>query len=180
LIAWASVVRVADASDAGALADLHLRSAGAGFADIFSSDRREASDADLAKDWEALLRPDKRLGRAVFVAERDDRLIGVLVAGRDPADPAIGRLARAYIDPRFWGSGVVRLLFDTAVDHVRSLGCELATMWIMEPNLRARAAAEHLGMTHTGVRQPTCERATTVPAGVEDLEYHYSIRSDGD
>ena len=94
----------------------------------------------------------------------------------DQSDRSIGRLARAYVDPQYWSLGVVRLLFDAAMEHLRQLDCERVTMWIMEPNHRARAAAEHLGMTQSGVRQPTCERATTMPAGVEDVEYMCRLR----
>ena len=177
MIAWATSVRRAEVADLNALADLHLRSAHAGFATIVSGDpTKQASQDELAHDWASLLQDDPQLDRALFIAERDERVIGVLVAGRDQSDRSVGRLARAYVDPQYWSLGVVRLLFDAAMEHLRQLDCERVTMWIMEPNHRARAAAEHLGMTRSGVRQPTCERATTMPAGVEDVEYMCRLR----
>lgn len=164
-------MRTAELADAEEIADLHLRSARQGFAKIFPPDLPAPSKEGLVKDWAARLDSAPSLDQIVFVAELATSIVGVIVAGRDATDRTCGRISRAYIDPRLWGSRVSRLLIDSAIAHLRALNCTSAVCWIMEPNHRARAAVEHLGMTCTGTRQPTCEGATSLPAGVEDLEY---------
>jgi GNAT superfamily N-acetyltransferase len=165
-------IRRAVPSDAQALAELHLRSAREGFRDIFlpeylATSRRE----ELAGDWLARLQPDQPSDQIVLVAEVNGAMVGVLVAGSDPLDPTIGRLSRHYVDRQFWGRGVRRRLVSEAIAYLRDLGCTVVMAWIMERNHQARALAHHLGWTCTGERQPTCEQAASVPAGVHDLRY---------
>jgi RimJ/RimL family protein N-acetyltransferase len=169
----AIAVRAARPPDAGALADLHFRSAETGFAPFVPPDRAIPTRADLERDWMGRLTGDPALERVAFVAEHAGTIVGVLVAGREPADPALGRLARCYIDPAWWGTRVGSQLFEAGVAHLRGLGCTTAVGWAMEHNRRSRERVEHLGMTPTGRRQPTCEPA--VPEGIEDVEYRMAL-----
>jgi RimJ/RimL family protein N-acetyltransferase len=169
-------MRVAEPADAAALADLHIRSAQKGFKHIFSADALAPSKDELTDDWIAWLWSDPSLAREATVVERSGRIVGVIVAGLDQSEPTAGRLTRAYVDPQVWGSRVAQLLFNAAIDHLREIGCTRAVTWIMEPNHRARATVEHLGMTVTGKRQATCERAASECGGVEDVEYQILLR----
>jgi RimJ/RimL family protein N-acetyltransferase len=167
-------LRPAKARDCAALADLHLRSARRGFAHIFPSDRTQ-DERDLVTGWLAQVQSDPALDRLVIVAELGNEIVGVLVAGRDPADPAVGRLGRTYIDPGLWDLGIGRRLFDAGIGHLRELGCTLVVGWVLELNYRSRAALEHLGMTCTGERQPTCEGAASAPADAMDVRYELPL-----
>lgn len=170
-------VRVGARADAGALADLHIRSAQEGFKHIFSADALAPSRAELTKDWTAWLWSDPSLARQATVVERNGSIVGVIVTGLDRrSDPTVGRLTRAYVDPQVWGSKVAQLMFNAAIDRLREIGCERAVTWIMEPNHRARRTVEHLGMHITGKRQPTCEKAASGCSDIEDVEYQVLLR----
>jgi RimJ/RimL family protein N-acetyltransferase len=170
---------VAQPEDAAALADLHIRSAQQGFKHIFSGDPLAPSKDELTTDWTAWLWAKPALARRAITVKRGDRIVGVIVAGFDhEADPTLGRLTRAYVDPEVWGSRVAQLMFNAAIGRLREIGCTRAVTWIMEPNHRARKTVEHLGMHLTGERQPTCERAAgSGCSAVEDVEYEILIPS---
>lgn len=172
-------VRVGEPADAPAFADLHIRSAQQGFKHIFSADALAPSKDELTSDWIAWLWANPSLARKAIVVERGESIVGVIVAGLDhEADPTLGRLTRAYVDPRVWGSRVAQLMFNAAIDRLREIGCTRAVTWIMESNHRARKTVEHLGMHITGKRQPTCERAAASGCSeVEDVEYEILVPS---
>jgi GNAT superfamily N-acetyltransferase len=162
--------------DADAIAQVHLRSAGAGFSDFLPASQMAVTQADLAADWRARLRPDRGSTRSTFIAEDGHNVVGVLFAALDVEDPTVGRVARLYVDPAYWTQGVAAHLLSTCLGDLRDRGCRVATAWVMEPNARARVVIEGLGATQTGARQPTCEGAASVPDGVEDVEYALVLR----
>ena len=162
-------IRAGTPADAGALAELHLRSAAEGFRTFFPAEAVPRSQGALESDWSSLLSDDPSQRRTVFVAEQDGTIVGVMVA--DATRVPVGRLSRAYMEPRLWNGSLAKSLYDAATDRLRELGCTRAAMWVMEPNYRARRSLEHLGFTLTGIRQPTCEYARTTGGGIEDLEY---------
>jgi RimJ/RimL family protein N-acetyltransferase len=171
-------IRQATPDDADAIAELHMRSAEVGFTNIFAGSDLAMSREELAADWWERLQHDARLNRSTLVAESDEQIVGVLIAGPDPYDSAVGRVSRLYIDPQTWSQGVAGQLLDACITRLRELRCRVATAWIMEPNLRAQAVVERLGAKRTGARQPTCERATADPGGVEDVEYELLLNSE--
>ena len=165
----AITVRAGQLDDVGVIADLHFRSAEAGFSTFVPPDRPVPTRTELADDWTARMTVDPGLGRVAFVAEHDGSIVGVLEAGREPFDHTLGRVARCYIDPGVWGARVGSQLFGAGISHLRELGCTAVHGWAMEHNRRSQERVEHLGMRPTGKRQPSCEPA--VPAGIEDVEY---------
>jgi RimJ/RimL family protein N-acetyltransferase len=164
-------IRLATPEDADALADLHLGSARAGFTDIFPLSSLSVSHEEMAADWLARLKADLQLRRATIVAEVDGSIVGVVIAEPDPLDPTIGRGSRLYVDPRYWNYIIARRLSAACIAYLRELGCRVARGWIMEPNRRAQAVVERIGAIRTGERHQTCEKATSVCDGVEDVEY---------
>lgn len=165
----AITVRAGQLDDVGVIADLHFRSAEAGFSTFVPPDRPVPTRTELADDWTARMTVDPGLGRVAFVAEHGGSIVGVLEAGREPFDHTLGRVARCYIDPGVWGARVGSQLFGAGISHLRELGCTAVHGWAMEHNRRSQERVEHLGMRPTGKRQPSCEPA--VPAGIEDVEY---------
>lgn len=168
---FAVTIRQATPDDVDALAELHLRSARAGFTNIFPVSHLAVSHEEMSADWLARLQADPPLRRATLVAEVDGSIVGVIIAGPDPLDPAVGRGSRLYVDPRYWNHSVARQLLAACFAYLRELQCRVVRGWIMEPNRRSQAIVERIGARRTGARQPTCEQATSVPAGVEDVEY---------
>jgi len=166
-------VGLADRTAAPVLAQLHLRSALAGFAHIFPAEAPPPTHEELLDAWEQILGPDWDAGRRVFVARRAKDVVGVVVAGPDPDDPHIGLLERLYVDPSSWGHGVGRDLHRAARDHLHIDGYPAATLWVLEGNHRARAWYERLGWRATGERRPVYE-----PAGVDDVRYRLALGAD--
>lgn len=169
-------IRAASVKDAGPLATLHLRSARAGFSHIFLASQLTPSPADMSADWLARLEQDQQSIRTTFVAEIGPDVAGVVCSAVGPADPAVGRVARLYVDPDHWGRGVAAHLLRACLSHLRDQGCRVARAWVMEPNTRARQVMEGVGAKLTGARQPTCEKAASVPAGIEDVEYEILLQ----
>ena len=143
-------------ADAAAVADLHLRSAAAGFAHIFPPDGPSLTLAETVEEWTARLGANRPAGWQAWAAEVDGALVGVLTAGPDPLEPGAGQLSRLYVDPGFWGHGVGRRLFEVALDRLCARGMEWATLWCIEANQRARAWYERMGWQPTGQRKPSC------------------------
>lgn len=166
------IIRRAAPADAGAVAQVHQRSADGGFSRIFPPTNRDrTSPSSLTADWSALLEPEHDPARTTFVADTGARIVGVLTATVDPADPAVGRVARLYVDPDYWNSRVAANLLSACTSHLRDAHCRVARAWVMEPNVRAQHLVERLGARRTGARQPTCEGAAAAGVGVDDLEY---------
>jgi RimJ/RimL family protein N-acetyltransferase len=172
-------IRQATPDDADALAELHLRSARAGFTNIFPASQSAASHEEMSADWLARLQADLPLHRATLVAEVGGNIVGVVVAELDTHDPAVGRGSRLYVDPQYWNYVVARRLLAAGIAYLQQFDCRVARAWIMEPNRRAQAVVEYIGFTRTGARQPTCEKATSVPSGVEDVEYELLLNPAG-
>jgi RimJ/RimL family protein N-acetyltransferase len=167
------VVRPALPDDVPKIADLHCRSADAAFTKFIAKDRLHSSREALERDWANHLRDQSKFERIAIVADTGEEIVGVVEAGREPSDLAIGRLARGYIDPAWWDTGVGGSILDAAIAHLRELGCDTAMGWIMEHNQRAQTYMGHKGMSPTGRRQPSCE--ATAPPGTEDIQYQMRI-----
>jgi ribosomal protein S18 acetylase RimI-like enzyme len=162
----AVLVRLADRDQASVLADLHRSAAIAGYSHIFPREAPPPPREELVAQWDHWLKGDWDGGRRAFIAEVDGATVGVVVAGFDAIEPAVGHLARLYVAPESWGQGVGSALHAAAMDHLRNDGFAEATLWVLERNARARAWYERLGWQSTGER-----KTVYAPAGIDDLRY---------
>lgn len=145
---------------------LHRRAAQTGFAHIFPAEAPPPPFEDDLAGWQFWLGPDREQGRHAYNVQANGRIVGVVLAGPDPDDPALGHLARLYVDPDRWGVGIGRALHDTAIADLAGRGFPAATLWVLEDNVRARRWYERLGWSQTSRRKPTFE-----PAGIYDAQY---------
>jgi len=54
-------------------------------------------------------------------------------------DPAqVGEIASIYLLPQAWGTGLGRRLMSSALRHLAGAGYGQATLWVLDPNARAR------------------------------------------
>jgi ribosomal protein S18 acetylase RimI-like enzyme len=165
-------IRVARDDEADVLAGLSRRVALAAYGHIFPPEAPPPTHDQMLARWRHWLGPDRATGRRAFVAESDGAadgvtpVIGVVLAGPDPDEPAVGHLARLNVEAEHWDHGIGSQLYAVALDHLRTLGFAEATLWVLEHNTRARAWYERLGWTATGERQPMY-----TPAGIDDLRY---------
>jgi ribosomal protein S18 acetylase RimI-like enzyme len=163
-------IRIARDGEADVLADLSRRVALAAYGHIFPPEAPPPTHDQLLARWRHWLGPDRATGRRAFVAESDSSgvtgVIGVVLAGPDPDEPAVGHLARLNVEADHWGRAIGSQLYEVALDHLRTLELAEATLWVLEHNTRARAWYERLGWTATGER-----KAMYAPAGIDDLRY---------
>jgi GNAT superfamily N-acetyltransferase len=168
-VATTVVLRDAGVADSVTLAHLHLRTALHAYANIFPPEAPEPTHEALVADGKDRLRPgDGR--QTCFVAEHHATAVGVIVAGPDPRAPSTGHLSRLYVDPSCWGCGIGSMLYERAVEHLRSQGFFMATLWVLEGNVRARGWYERRGWTATDDRV-----VTFAPAGIEDVGYRFAL-----
>ena len=169
-------IRQARVDDCPALAALHLRTALFAFSSIFPSDAPRPKLDDLSLDWERRLGGLHGPNVRGYVAAVGDQLAGVILAGVDPDHLEMGHIARLYVDAPHWGQGIGRLLdaaichLPSAICHLRQVGYEQASLWVLEGNARARSWYQRLGWTCTGERKVAAEAI-----GVEDLRYTRSL-----
>jgi ribosomal protein S18 acetylase RimI-like enzyme len=164
------VVRLADRASAPDLVAVHRAAAHTGFAHIFPPEAEPPTyEEDLAR-WEYWLGPDWEQGRRAYVAIACRRVVGVVLAGPDPEEPALGHLARLYVEPAHWGHGLGTQLYNAAMGDLADRGFRDATLWVLEGNTRARRWYERLGWAPTGKR-----KTTYAPAGIEDLQYRVAL-----
>ena len=152
-------IRAASERDLHALARTHRLTASHAFAPIFPPEAPLPSMEEFLDAWRENFTPAAvAAGTRAFVAETDDT-IGVVVA-------APAHLSRLYVLPAWWGRGVGRALYETAMRHIAELGSPRVTLWVLEGNVSARAWYERLGWVLTGARKPVY-----APGGIDDVEY---------
>ncbi|MGH9194140.1 MAG: GNAT family N-acetyltransferase [Acidimicrobiia bacterium] len=133
------MVRVAGAEDAEALFEVQKSSALAAYEHIFPPDRYPFPDAEERVRWSHFL---TSVDLRVFIAERTEPL-GVAVSGK-------GQLQRLFVVSDAWGTGVGSRLHGVVVDALRAGRNEVARLWVLEENARARNFYEWKGWTLDG------------------------------
>jgi GNAT superfamily N-acetyltransferase len=165
-----ATIQLARRDQADVFAALQLGAALAGYAAIFPDDAPPPTLDELAEQWRFSLGPDWEAGRRAFVAREDGTTVGIVLVGADPMDPCLGHMARLYVVPERWGRGTGTALYEAALHHLRQVGFEQATLWVLERNTLARSWYERLGWECTGERKPVWP-----PAGIEDVRYRLSL-----
>ena len=168
-------IRPARVDESPVLAALHLRTALFAYTSIFPSDAPRPKLQDLTVDWRRRLGGLHSPNVGGYVADVGDQLAGVVVASADPDHLDMGHVTRFYVDARHWGQGIGRLLYDAAISHLRHVGYEQASLWVLEGNARARSWYERLGWTCTGERKVAAEIT-----GVEDVRYTRCLSQDAE
>jgi GNAT superfamily N-acetyltransferase len=139
-------VREATASDAEALAHLHLDVWDDAYTGLMPQqlldDRRSAVDQRVAS-WQDILAG----GTTTLVAEGPDGLVGFVCAGtgRDNDVDTELELMALYVRAAHWGSGLGYALFSKAV------GDRAAYLWVLAGNARAIEFYERQGFRFDGV-----------------------------
>jgi ribosomal protein S18 acetylase RimI-like enzyme len=167
----AITIRPVRVDDAPGLAAIHLHSALTAYAGIFPPEAPAPTLDEVLAQWRDALRAVEA-GRSAggFTALVDGSMVGGVLAGPDPAEPAAGHVSRLYVDPSHWAHGIGTRLYSSAVGHLRDAGFAEATLWVLEGNQRARAWYGRLGWRATGERKAVYE-----PAGIDDLRYRLTL-----
>lgn len=124
------------------MAELHLRAAVAGYSHIFPPEAPPPTIDELTEMWAAATIASDG---AALVADDGRRILGTVIAAIDDTEPTVGFLARLYVEPELWGSGIGAALYDAAMAELQRRGHPLARLWVLEANTRARAMYERRG-----------------------------------
>ncbi len=138
--------REATPHDAAALRDLEREANLAGLGHVFAPERHPFPDDAVLTRWVLVL---EEPGVSVVVRDcADGRGIDVLMAHDDTT------LRHLAVRPDHWGEGLAARLIETALEAMRQRGTEVAGLWCLEENHRARRLYEHLGWRATDERRP--------------------------
>lgn len=135
-------VRLAELSDAPAVALVHVRSWQVAYRGVIPDDVLDnLSVEDRESMWEGTI-PDG----GVWVALVDDEVVGFAAAGPSRDADAEFELYAIYFLSSAWGSGLATPLAQAALGDSRD-----AIVWVLEENKRARRFYERLGFSADGV-----------------------------
>jgi GNAT superfamily N-acetyltransferase len=168
----AATLRRASLDDSAAAAAVQCRSALVAYRHIFPAEAPAPTPESLTPLWNARIDDDRW---AVWVAEKGGDVVGAVMAGPDPDAPGkqrVGHLARLYVLPECWGSGVGRLLYNAAIEWLRSSGFLQLTLWVLEANTRGRRWYERRGWVQDG-RELVWEKL-----GVREVGYRLELAPD--
>jgi ribosomal protein S18 acetylase RimI-like enzyme len=139
LVNEAPYVRPAVAGDAMAVAQAHVRAWQVGYRGLLPNDFLDA------------LRPEDRASRYGFdqmnpggpftqVAIYEGTVCGHVTTGRcrDTDLQGGGEIWALYVDPARWGSGIGRRLIAAGCAQLSSQGYDVASLWVLSGNDRAR------------------------------------------
>ena len=120
----------------------------------FFSSRYEDAVREPDATWEAWVsEAAEGRGKVLFLAEDDDRLVGV-VGGFRRLDPDEVQLVSLWVDPAARGRGVARVLIRAVAEWTTSIGARRVFLFVQEANAPGRALYQHAGFRPTGDRQP--------------------------
>jgi RimJ/RimL family protein N-acetyltransferase len=165
-------IRSATSTDADAIAALHLASYRAAYeglipADVLSSLRTD----DRQRRWHISLNNPQRKTLIGHDADDTPAIIGFAEVGPSRDDDAVagtGELMALHVMQSRWRQGVGRALHDAAIATLAERGFQVATLWVVTGNSRARAFYEAMGWNHDGTAREHLAWGIQVP----EVRYH--------
>ena len=146
-------VRRAGASDARAIAQIHVESWRAGYVGLMPDEVLASLSVDeRAGHWRSRL-ADPGSGLVTFVVEADAEVVGfcsLALPARDPDTPQAAELAALYVSPRRWRRGVGRTLIQAATSAMSEEGYREAILWLLTGNRPGLEFYSALGWTRDG------------------------------
>jgi GNAT superfamily N-acetyltransferase len=110
--------------------------------------------------------------RPFWIAAVRDRIVGFINTGPsrdDDAQSGTAEIYSIYVDPDCWDKGIGTRLLQRAVHDLRRHGYELAALWCLGANSRARGFYERAGWKADGAT-----KKETI-GGVETEEVRYKL-----
>ncbi|MGY6650768.1 N-acetyltransferase family protein [Amycolatopsis sp. TRM77291] len=128
-----ATIRTATVEDAWPIAEVNVRSWQSAYQGLLPElYLRDLSVEGRAARWQRTLADPANQGDILVLVE-DGTLLGFTAVDR-----IRGELRAIYLDPQRWGTGLGRLLLDTAVAALREAGHREATLWVLDTNKRAQ------------------------------------------
>jgi GNAT superfamily N-acetyltransferase len=160
-------------ADAAGIAEVHVATWQSAYTGIFPDDFLSAMSVEHRTEvWNRILE-EAADGVGLHVAVAGSRIVGFAHGGpsRDTDAGDAAEVYAVYVLPEYWGTGVGRALLDVLVAELTAGAAPEATLWVLEPNHRARAFYEREGWKYDD-RAETIERGDTT---VQELRYRRSL-----
>ncbi|HZQ80862.1 MAG TPA: GNAT family N-acetyltransferase [Gaiellaceae bacterium] len=142
-------IRPAVPGDADAIEGIRVRGWQAAYRHVFPAVELDAMPVDGSR-WRTRIETPPT-GWSTFVA--DDRgVVGFACVGPSRDERGLGELYAIYVDPGSWGAGAGRALIARAEERLRER-YEVATLWVLADNPRARRFYEAAGWAPDGARK---------------------------
>jgi ribosomal protein S18 acetylase RimI-like enzyme len=142
-------IRPAHPDDAHAIETIRIRGWRTAYRHVFPPAELDALPIDGGR-WRDRIETPPR-GWSTFVAE-ETTVVGFASVGPSRDEQGLGELYAIYVDPDSWSTGAGRALLAAAEGALRE-EYELATLWVLEENPRARHFYERAGWAPDGARK---------------------------
>ena len=154
------MIRDANANDAAAIADLHVRSWRSAYRGIVDDAYMDGALADeTAAHWRGVFARDRSDG-LILVAEQQGVVVGFIAVWPDADDPNTGYIDNLHVDPDCRGGGIGRRLLAEAARRLPELGFNDAALWVFAENGGAVRFYERLnGRAAARTRKPVGGRS---------------------
>jgi ribosomal protein S18 acetylase RimI-like enzyme len=163
-------VREATSDDVEVVVRIHDASRRAAYRRILP--RRIPSEhgiAALRRDWNAVLEAS---GSWILLLEEESEPVGFAAFGptrdQDDSPGKVGELYAIHFKPSVWGRGLGGALMAEVERRLDSAGFRVATLWVLEANIRARGFYEKRGWHKDGGRK-------VIELGVQVPEIRYRL-----
>ncbi|KZB81433.1 GNAT family N-acetyltransferase [Amycolatopsis regifaucium] len=143
-----AAIRPATVEDAWPIAEVNVRSWQSAYQGLLPEVYlRDLSVEGRAARWQRILADPANQGDILVLVE-DGALLGFTAVDR-----IRGELRAIYLAPERWGTGLGRLLHDTAVAALRDAGHREATLWVLDSNERAQRFYAAAGWVPDGAQK---------------------------
>lgn len=163
------MIRPAAAADAPRLADIHIRSWQAAYADLLPSDYLDGLSDQLdsrTSQWLDWMQVDSHR-RRILVAVDDHDVVGFAHLGpsgdKDLKPSQVGELYAMYLDPARFRQGFGTKLMEASIAEFRASGFGEGSLWVMTENKAARSFYERHGWYPDGKESDLC-LGITIPS----------------
>ncbi len=142
------IIRPAKLEDAAGIAIVHVQTWQYAYKGLMpDSYLNSLSIEKRTEKWQAnLSKTDDNV--QAFVAELNDQIIGFCSVGKcrdEDMDSQTGELWAIYVSPNYMRQGVGTKLMNAGLIHLRKLGFQKATLWVLVENVKTRKWYEGKG-----------------------------------
>lgn len=159
-------VRLAKASDAKGIAEVHIASWQSAYRGIFPDSYLDNLSVERSGSfWEKEITEGKN---HILVFELETQIIGFAAFGASRDDDVdqtiVGEIYAIYFDLPWWGKGYGSVLCQEAVGTLRNQGFSEVSLWVLAENSRAKKFYIKMGFKQDG--------AEKVETWKDDIEMH--------
>ena len=153
----AVTIRPAEADDIEAFVEMKNDAWRRAYADLLHAEHLASLPVEAqTAGWRVAFAAPERDGSVLLaIDDTDAHVVGVAAWGAsrdDDATPTTGEIGMLYVAPDHIGTGLGQRLMEGALDGLRSVGYERATLWVLEANARGRGFYDHVGWRPDGTR----------------------------